>query len=152
MPRTCTICRHEQRQEIDEALVAGESFRSIAFRFDTSHMAVRRHKEDLSGKLVKAAERREERRADSLVDQIREDSKRDPRKRPALAQTLFKYGGDEEIRTPDLLSAILKSDVSSCAPPRFHPPLSTFSGRLCAIACLPATTPVKGPVSNPLAD
>jgi hypothetical protein len=25
-------------------------------------------------------------------------------------------------------------------------------GRLCAIACLPATTPVKGPVNNPLAD
>jgi hypothetical protein len=50
--------------------VVGESFRSIAFRFDTSHMAVRRHKEHLSGKLVKAAERREERHADSLVDQL----------------------------------------------------------------------------------
>ena len=70
MPRTCTICRHERRQEIDEALVAGESFRSIALRFDTSHMAVRRHKEHLSRKLIKAAERAEERHADSLVDQL----------------------------------------------------------------------------------
>ncbi len=70
MPRTCTICRNERRQEIDEALVAGESLRSIALRFDTSHMAVRRHKEHLSGKLIKAAERREERHADSLVDQL----------------------------------------------------------------------------------
>ena len=70
MPRTCTVCRHERRQKIDEALVAGESFRSIAFRFDTSHMAVRRHKEHLSGKLVKAAERREKWHADSLVDQL----------------------------------------------------------------------------------
>ncbi len=70
MPRTCTICRHERRQEIDEALVVGESFRSIAFRFDTSHMAVRRHKKHLSGKLVKAVERAEERHADSLVEQL----------------------------------------------------------------------------------
>ncbi len=54
--------------------MAGESFRSIAFRFETSHMAVQRHKEHLSRKLVKAAERRAERRAerhaDSLVDQL----------------------------------------------------------------------------------
>jgi hypothetical protein len=70
MPRTCTICTHAQRQAIDEALVAGESFRSIAFRFDTSHMAVQRHKKHLSGKLVKAAERAEERHADSLVEQL----------------------------------------------------------------------------------
>jgi hypothetical protein len=70
MPRTCTICTHEQRQEIDRALVAGEAFRHIAARYDTSTGALQRHKEHLSGKLVKAAERREERHADSLVDQL----------------------------------------------------------------------------------
>jgi hypothetical protein len=70
MPRTCTICRHEKRDEVDEALVAGEPYRSIALRFDTSHMAVKRHKEHLPGKLVKAAERREERRGDSLLEKV----------------------------------------------------------------------------------
>src|SRR5215471_1235629 len=70
MPRTCTICRHEKRQEIDEALVAGEAFRNIAKRFESSWQAVRRHKEHLSVKLVKAAERREDRHANSLIDQV----------------------------------------------------------------------------------
>src|SRR5712691_8802315 len=70
MPRTCTICRHEHRREIDAALVAGEAFRHIATRYDTSTGALQRHKEHLSGKLVKAAERREDRRADSLIDQV----------------------------------------------------------------------------------
>ena len=70
MPRTCTICRHEKHQEIDKALVAGESYRHIAGRFDTSTAALQRHKEHLPGKLVKAVERQEERHAVSLVDQL----------------------------------------------------------------------------------
>ena len=30
MPRTCTICTHAQRQEIDSALLSGDSLRDIA--------------------------------------------------------------------------------------------------------------------------
>lgn len=70
MPRTCTICRHQQRQTIDEALIGGTAFRDIARRFATTKDAVARHKEHLSGKLVKAAERREDRQAVSLIDQL----------------------------------------------------------------------------------
>lgn len=70
MPRTCTICRHEQREAIDQALVDGEAFRNIAKRFDSSWQAIRRHKEHLSQRIVKAAERREDRHADSLIDQV----------------------------------------------------------------------------------
>jgi hypothetical protein len=44
MPRTCTICKHAQRDELDAALVAGESFRSIAERYGTSATALHRHK------------------------------------------------------------------------------------------------------------
>src|SRR5579864_4085383 len=71
MPRTCTICRHERCQEIDRALVAGESYRHIAARYDTSTGTLQRHKEHLPGKLVKAHEAREVAQADSLLDQVR---------------------------------------------------------------------------------
>lgn len=70
MARTCTICTHAQRREIDEALVAGKPVRDIAGRYDISKTALQRHKEHLSGKLVKAAERREERHGTSLLDQL----------------------------------------------------------------------------------
>jgi transposase len=71
MPRTCTICTHEQRREIDRAVVSGESYRGIARHFAVSEDAIERHKKaHLSAQVVKAAERREERRADSWVDQI----------------------------------------------------------------------------------
>lgn len=70
MPRTCTICRHEQHQAIDQALIAGEPFRRIAAHFETSEAALRRHKKHLSHQIVKAAERREDRHADSLIDQV----------------------------------------------------------------------------------
>jgi hypothetical protein len=50
-----------QPQEIDRALVAGEAFRNIAKRFETSWQAVRRRKEHVTGAIVKAAERREDR-------------------------------------------------------------------------------------------
>ncbi len=72
MPRTCTICRHDQRQAIDEALVAGEPFRRIAAHFETSDAALRRHKEHLPGTLVKAHEAKEVAQADSLLDQVRQ--------------------------------------------------------------------------------
>jgi DNA-directed RNA polymerase subunit RPC12/RpoP len=44
MPRTCTVCRHEKRQEIDRALLVGRPLRNIAEEFGTSRMALCRHK------------------------------------------------------------------------------------------------------------
>ena len=46
MPRSCSICAHDARAEIDRALVAGEPFRHIAARFHTSTGALQRHKAD----------------------------------------------------------------------------------------------------------
>ncbi len=71
MPRTCIICTHPQRREIDRGLASGESYRGISRQFAVSEDAIERHKKaHLSAQVIKAAERREERRADSLVDQI----------------------------------------------------------------------------------
>lgn len=55
MPRTCTVCRHRRRQEIDSALLVGRPFRNIAKQFGTSRMALCRHKAHLLASLAKAA-------------------------------------------------------------------------------------------------
>jgi hypothetical protein len=42
----CTICSHEEREEIDRALVRGEGLRALARRYGASHSAMFRHKRD----------------------------------------------------------------------------------------------------------
>src|SRR5690242_17043730 len=46
MSRTCSICSHQNRPEIEGALLAGESFRGVSKRFGTSPTALFRHKTD----------------------------------------------------------------------------------------------------------
>lgn len=76
MPRTCTVCAHPERGAIDRALLAGEPFRHVASRFETSTTALQRHKRDhLSGQLAGAAERNAEadvRTAIDVIEQLRE--------------------------------------------------------------------------------
>ena len=73
MPQTCKICRHEKRQEIDQALLEGTPFRDIAGRFGTSKSALLRHKQtDIPTTLVKAKQAEEILDADSLFERLRE--------------------------------------------------------------------------------
>lgn len=46
MARSCTICGHEDRPAIDQALVSGVANRTIATRYGVSEQAVRRHAAD----------------------------------------------------------------------------------------------------------
>jgi len=76
MPRQCTVCTHSEREAIDHALVAGESFRNIAERFGTSVGALVRHKTDhIPAHLAKAQEAKEVTQADSLLDRLLDLSK-----------------------------------------------------------------------------
>jgi hypothetical protein len=43
MPRTCTICRHVQRHQIEADLQAGLPYRDVARHHDISHHALWRH-------------------------------------------------------------------------------------------------------------
>jgi hypothetical protein len=71
MPRTCSICPHPSRNEIDAALIGGEPYRSIAQRFATSPDAMWRHKSDhVPAHLSKAEQVRETTQADSLLAQL----------------------------------------------------------------------------------
>src|SRR5215208_3827621 len=72
MPRRCTVCDHLEKHGIDETLVTGAPYRSVAKRFERSDSAVYRHKtEHLPAHLLKAKEVEEAARADDLLDQVR---------------------------------------------------------------------------------
>jgi hypothetical protein len=72
MPRRCTVCDHSERHGIDEALVTGAPYRSVAKQFGLSESAVYRHKtEHLPAHLLKAMEVEEAARADDLLEQVR---------------------------------------------------------------------------------
>jgi hypothetical protein len=59
--RRCTVCDHPERHSIDEALVSGAPYRSVAKRLGLSGSAVYRHKtEHLPVHLLKARELEEE--------------------------------------------------------------------------------------------
>jgi hypothetical protein len=73
MPRRCSVCDHPERQKVDEALVTGAPYRSIAKRFVLSESAVYRHKvEHLPARLAKAREAAEVAQADDLLAQVRD--------------------------------------------------------------------------------
>jgi hypothetical protein len=72
MPRRCTVCDHLERPGIDEVLVSGAPYRSVAKRFGLSESAVYRHKtEHLPAHLLKAREAEEVAQADDLLNQVR---------------------------------------------------------------------------------
>ena len=72
MPRRCTVCDHPERHGIDEALVSGAPYRSVAKRFELSESAVYRHKtEHLPAHMLKAKEVKEVAQADDLLEQVR---------------------------------------------------------------------------------
>jgi hypothetical protein len=72
MPRTCTVCRHPQRGEIDRELLARPgSFRDIAGRRRLSKTALHRHAaEHIPADLVKAQEAQHVARADDLLVEV----------------------------------------------------------------------------------
>jgi hypothetical protein len=73
VPRSCTVCSHEARAEIDRALVAGQSSYVLADRYSSlSRPAIERHKANhLPASLVMAQAAEEVAQADSLLEQVR---------------------------------------------------------------------------------
>ena len=72
MPRSCTVCAHPKREEIDRALVGGASNRSAASLYDVSEASLRRHKgKHLPAKLVMAQAVEEVAEADTLLEQVK---------------------------------------------------------------------------------
>src|SRR5215212_9661675 len=71
MPRSCTICSHESRDEIEDAFIAGMPKRRIGTQYGVGEKAVRHHiREHLPALLVLARDAERASRADSLLDRI----------------------------------------------------------------------------------
>jgi hypothetical protein len=71
MPRTCTICTHERRDEIEDAFIAGTAKRRIATHYGVGEKSVRRHmREHLPELLALARDAERAARADTLLDRI----------------------------------------------------------------------------------
>jgi transposase len=71
MPRTCLACSSPEREAIDRALVAGESFRNIAERVSISPAGLFRHKNHVANAIGKAQAQHEERLGETLLDEMR---------------------------------------------------------------------------------
>ena len=70
--QTCTVCRNEARETVDQAFVAGEPLRNIAERTGLSTTALHRHKTDhLSATLVKASVAQDEAHGSRLLEQVK---------------------------------------------------------------------------------
>ena len=73
MPRTCTVCRHSHREEIEIALMASEPLRAISRKNCISTTALFRHKAaHLAPALKSVLASGEELRAGTLLDRLRE--------------------------------------------------------------------------------
>lgn len=71
MPRTCTICNHDERQAIESSLLEGHPYRSIARRFSISAPALYRHKlEHIAESLQRAREAGHVIRGEALMDHV----------------------------------------------------------------------------------
>jgi hypothetical protein len=69
VPRTCSVCSHPRRGDIDSAIVRNESLRSISNRFTISTMALQRHRENHIGKEIAKANKVVERRVSAVIEE-----------------------------------------------------------------------------------
>lgn len=70
MDKRCTICTHENHPEIDNALLAGESLRSLAARYGLSVSALSRHTKHLRRALAYATKEDQQRHQTALLDKL----------------------------------------------------------------------------------
>ena len=72
MSRKCGICNHDRRQEIEHALLRGESHRAIAQQFTVPRGGVARHLKHVSTALTEARKLREVEDGKNISIQLRE--------------------------------------------------------------------------------
>jgi DNA-binding transcriptional ArsR family regulator len=72
MSRKCSICNHDRRQEIEHALLRGESHRAVAQQFTVPRGAVGWHLKHVSTALTQARKLREVEDGKSILIQLRD--------------------------------------------------------------------------------
>lgn len=109
MPRTCTICSHPERTAIEKALIAGDTYRSIAVQHSVTTQALLRHKEHIPPKLARSHEAKEVARADTLLAMVRSQYDRASRHIEAAERVLKQARRSKNRR--DILDAIRTAGV-----------------------------------------
>lgn len=71
MPQKCTICIHENQEEIDALLLSGTPLRKIAAQYDASAAALQRHKQHISQIAAIAHDAVVIAKADTLLGQVK---------------------------------------------------------------------------------
>jgi len=100
MPRTCTVCTHANRPEIDRLIVAGEPNRRIAAQCGVSEASIRRHRAThLPAALSKSQDAKELAEADTLLVQVREAKGRGQRLYSAAEEILNRALQAADLRT-----------------------------------------------------
>src|SRR5579863_8732850 len=96
MPRTCSICRHQKRGEIDANLLRGDTFRHIAAQFRVSTGALQRHRNScISEQLEKAKEVSDVAAGSALVREIQEITRKT---RDVLTRAMAEKNGDLALK------------------------------------------------------
>lgn len=95
--RTCTVCSHPAREEIDRQLVAGVSLRQLARQYETDKSALCRHKAHVSGAIAEARAEELATNAGGLLEQVREDIERCRRLVFEAEKILASAGSNERL-------------------------------------------------------
>ena len=75
MTRTCTICNHDDVEEINKQLLSGTAYRDIAGQFQISKSALERHKENhISDSLLKSQDVKDIVMADNLFEAVQNEA------------------------------------------------------------------------------
>ena len=73
MPRTCTVCVHPNREDVESLLLEGTPLRTIADRWSVSKTALIRHRDEhLPDRLLRARDAEEVATADNLLSDLRD--------------------------------------------------------------------------------
>jgi hypothetical protein len=71
MSRPSSIETHPARKEIEQALLEGESYGTVAKRYGTNKAVLHRHRQTLPAVIARGANPAEIERSDTLLDQVR---------------------------------------------------------------------------------
>ena len=71
MPRKCSICVNGSRTEIEQSVLAGDSYRAVAQRFQVSRDAVVRHRRHLKAATPNSIQVEQIFESGSLIEQLR---------------------------------------------------------------------------------
>jgi hypothetical protein len=99
MPQTCTICKHPQRLQIEQALLNRNTYRHIAKHFGTSTTALVRHRDHIVDTLARQTAERDTARNTTLLEDIRTGEGRAERLYQQAEEILRSALADQDRRT-----------------------------------------------------